>query len=75
MHDTRITRLTITPAGASIYDELAFHVEIDDEGAGEFIVIKDGDGARISINPDEWPVLRAAVDRMIDEEMRDVPPQ
>lgn len=63
----RITRITVAPPGEPIYSELVTHVEIEDESAGEFVVIKQSGRTdnSIAINPDEWPALRAAIDRMI----------
>jgi len=68
-HEERITRVTIAPKDASLVDEMAMHVEIEDEGAGEYVVVISN-GARptpgaISINPDEWPLLRETIDEMI----------
>ena len=43
-----------------------FTVKIDDEGAGEFVTIVDDDrDARVSIDPEEWPMLRSVIDDMI----------
>ena len=68
-HEKRITRVTIAPEGADMVDEMAMHVEIEDEGAGEYVVVISNEGrARpgvVSINPDEWPLLRETIDEMI----------
>lgn len=46
-------------------------VEIDDEGDGEFVVVRTQDYTttepRLLINPDEWPQLRAAINRAMRE--------
>ena len=63
---TRITQLTVAPAGADLYDDRSTHIEIDDEGGGEFIkVVQPCGSADIRIDPEEWPVIRAAIDKMI----------
>ena len=68
---TRVTRLSIMPEGAPIFSDQCTHVEIEDEAAGEFVVVRqqsehvDGDGQAIQIAPDEWPALRDAIDELI----------
>jgi len=67
-HEKRITRVTIAPKGAEIIDRMAMHVEIDTEGAGEYVAVSQEMGernSRISIDADEWPLLRETIDEMI----------
>lgn len=65
---TRITQLTVAPEGADLYDDRSTHIGIDDEGGGEFIkVVQPGGFSDTRINPDEWPAIRAAIDRLFDE--------
>lgn len=61
---TRVTRIHLTPG--SILDERAFSIEIDDEGGGEFLVIRSAycEHAPLAIDVDEWPALRDAIDLM-----------
>ena len=64
---TRVTKLTITPDGEPLFSNQATDVLIDDEAAGEFVVVEqnaEGMG-KIAIDPDEWPVIRAAINRMV----------
>ena len=64
---TRVTKLTITPDGEPLFSEQATDVLIEDIAAGEFVVVEqraDGMG-KIAIDPDEWPVIRAAINRMV----------
>jgi len=64
---TRVTKLTITPDGEPLFSERATDVLIEDMAAGEFVVVEqraDGMG-KIAIDPDEWPTLRAAINRMV----------
>ena len=63
-YETRITRLTVCPAGKEIYDENATNIEITDDAAGEFIEVIQGE-KRIQITPEEWPELQDAIDEMI----------
>ena len=64
---TRVTRIHLTPD--TIFNERAFSIEIDDEGAGEFLVIRSlapwAENA-LAIEAGEWPALRDAVDLMIE---------
>lgn len=65
---TRITQLTVAPEGADLYDDRSTHIEIDDDGVGEFVTISQPDnGATIRIDPTEWPAIRAAVNKLIKE--------
>ena len=32
-----------------------------DEGAGPYLLVSDGDGREIGIDPEEWPELRRAI--------------
>lgn len=65
-HITRATRLHVMPEGEPLFSELAYTVEIDDEAAGEFVVVCDFEG-KIRIDAKEWPALREAIDRMVKE--------
>lgn len=69
-YETRVTRLTVVPQGEPIYGELATHVEIVDEAAGEFVEISKTTlvGREVvGIDPVEWPALRDAIQKMISE--------
>ena len=60
---TRTTRIHLTPD--SILHERAFSIEIDDEGAGEFLVIRGVcEPGVLAIDVSEWPALRDAIDFM-----------
>lgn len=62
---TRTTRVTLTKN--SVSDSDCFDIEIADED-GEYVVVSCGiNGNSISINPDEWPFLRDAIDRVFEE--------
>lgn len=66
----RVVGLMVLPDGEPLHCDRSTRVEITDEAAGEFVVITqstDSSSGRIEIEPDEWPVLRAAIDRMIRE--------
>jgi hypothetical protein len=55
--------------GESIFHPQAIEVEIEDEAAGEYLIIRQcGDHIKpgeIGISPEEWPILRATIDDMI----------
>ena len=61
---TRTTQLTVGPEGSWIYGETTFRVAIDDEGGGEFVVVRNAE-AEINIDPREWEALRDAIDQMV----------
>jgi hypothetical protein len=63
-YESRITELTITPIGKPIFCEEAMVVRIDNEAAGEFVIVSQGDG-KLAIDPDEWPAIRRAINDMV----------
>ena len=67
----RTTRMHIVPEGEPIFSELGYTIEIDDEAGGEYIHLKDGsitgDKDGVKIDPDHWPAVRDAIDRMVDQ--------
>lgn len=72
-YKTRIMSLAVFPEGKHIFDEDATVISIDDEGGGEFILLKqdDTDGEHfIRINTAEWPFVCAAVQKMMDDMIR-----
>ena len=76
MMEERVTQVVVAPKGEPIYSELVTTVAIEDEVAGEFVAVSQehAEGnARVLINPDEWPSLRSAINKMIrrcrDEEV------
>lgn len=68
-YETRTTRIVVTPAGKDILDDLATTIEIDHEGAGEYITVSQfrETTQKIAIDPGEWPHLRAAIDRLHED--------
>lgn len=68
-YETRPTRLTVAPTGAAIFAERATHIEIDDEGGGEFVVIRqagnDDKEYLLRVDADEWEPIVAAVNRLL----------
>jgi hypothetical protein len=69
---TRTTEIAVAPEDSDLYDERVTRIAIEDEGAGEFVVVKQT-GAEpdskleVRIDPDEWAFLKPAIQRMIDE--------
>ena len=64
----RYTQITVAPEGDPIFSEQATHISIEDEACGEYVrVTQYGAKAKyeININPEEWPILRDAIDTMI----------
>lgn len=67
-YKTRVTRLLVVPQGEPTFSEQATTVEIADEAAGEFVEVTQhgrSDIGKIAINPEEWPALRAAINRLV----------
>ncbi len=69
-YEQRIMTIAVMPVGQPTFSELTTNVSIDDECAGEFVIVEQSgrtDIGKIAICPDEWPTLRAAIDQMISE--------
>jgi hypothetical protein len=50
---------------------MATHVEIEDEAAGEFVIVtqhKDGQNKGITVEPNDWPAIRAAIEILLGSE-------
>lgn len=65
---TRVTRLLVLPEGEPAYSEMGTTVSIDDEAGGEYVVVEQHgrtDIGKIAVNPEEWPALRAAINRLV----------
>lgn len=64
----RTTQIMVHPADDdSTLSEMATTVSIDDEGGGEYVKAEQVTTGAILINPDEWPAIREAIDRMVSE--------
>lgn len=70
-YEVRITRLTIAPPDECLFSEMATDIEIEDEAAGEFVVVRQKSIAT-SVNPqeiricrDEWPALLECVSYLL----------
>jgi hypothetical protein len=75
-YTTRITAMTVNAAGEALFSEMATEIRIVDEAAGEFVEVDQSarsDMGKISIDPEEWPTLRAAIDQMIDGCAKEAP--
>lgn len=69
-YETRVTAVIVAPVGESTFSEMATMVSIEDDAAGEYVVVRqDGriDFGKIAIDQAEWPALRAAIDSMIEK--------
>lgn len=67
-YECRATQYSIGPKGGPIYAEGTLRIDIDDEAGGEFISLKQDSlfqDACIRIDPDEWPLVRKAIDRLV----------
>lgn len=65
----RTTQLTIAPVGEPIFSEQATQLTIEDESAGEYLVVTQQSGkedGRVRIYPEEWPSIKMAVEILLD---------
>jgi len=65
----RTTQLTVAPEGEPIFSERAYTVTIDDQSAGEYVVVEslDDQGGKITIDKADWVALRDAIEAMVKE--------
>jgi hypothetical protein len=49
------------PAGEPIFSEQATEVYIEDEAAGPFVVVAQGEG-KVSMDFEQWPAIRDAIE-------------
>lgn len=60
--------LIVVPDGEPTFSEQATTIQIADESAGEFVEVIQHGGlelGKVQINPEEWPAIRDAIDRLI----------
>lgn len=71
----RVTRLTVGPKGEDIFSDRVTHIEIDDEGLGEYLKIMQGEEtfSGIRVDVDEWPAIAGAIDMMIEHIQANAP--
>ena len=62
---TRATKVTISPEKEPIFSELSTHISIEDEAAGEFIKVEQVDNGFITIDREEWPIIKAEIDKIV----------
>lgn len=55
---------TITVTSTHVHSDQAYRVTLADDGAGCYVRVETGE-QEIGIDPDEWPALRRAIDRMV----------
>lgn len=67
-YEARTTRVTVNKKGDPIFSPLATHIEIADEAAGEFLIVRqdrDDDGQYITIDAgEEWEAIKGEIDEM-----------
>ena len=63
-YEKHITRITVMPKGESVCTCEATNIEIQDYGAGPFIVLSQCNEAcpKVSLNLEDWPMIRDTID-------------
>lgn len=62
---TRPISWVVKPISEPIFSERAMQVTICDDAGGEFVELRDSQGGKTSIEPSEWPALRAAINKAV----------
>ena len=68
----RVVSIVVLPEGDPLFSEMAKRIDITDEAGGEFLEVWQPSGrpdanGKLQIDPNEWPALRQAIDRMVVE--------
>ena len=66
-YEERITSVVVLPEGKPLFDPHATIIKLDDEAAGEFLIIQqqtDEGTGEIRIDIDEWPKIRRSINKM-----------
>jgi hypothetical protein len=69
-YETRTSKIVVTRKGEPIFEEFATSIEIADEAAGEYLEVSqcsDSHDGKIAICKEEWPVIRAAINKMLKQ--------
>lgn len=72
-YTSRITQITVLPAGDPIFSDMATIISIDSDGAGEFIKVRQQmDTTResdqtVAFEPEEWEEIKGAIDQMFKD--------
>jgi len=63
--------LTVKPKDMEIFSDMATEVQIDDDGGGAFIVLRQHPSHRdvqeVKIDPCEWPWIIKAVEQQLEQ--------
>lgn len=65
-YQTVLKSIMVKTKESDINDGGATVIHLEDVGGGLFVVVEQ-DEARIGINPDEWPLIREAIETMLDQ--------
>ena len=59
----------ILPLATSLYSEMSTTVELEDEGAGLFVVVIQAgrEQGKIALTSEEWPLVRGAIEALLIE--------
>lgn len=68
-YETRMTAMIVAPKGEPIFHETATEIRIVGHAAGEFVIVVQHGAAtgHISVDPEAWPALRKAINKMVKE--------
>lgn len=66
-YEIRVTEWIVCKKGGTIFDDGNVRVRIEDEAAGEFVVVDSLDeNGKVRLNPEEWPTVRNAIEIAVE---------
>lgn len=72
---SHVAALIVRPINEPIFSELVTKIYLDDQAAGLFVVVEQNgrESGKVSIGPEDWPMVRSAIDTLM-EQCHDRPP-
>jgi hypothetical protein len=66
-YESRATEWIVCKVNGTIFHDGNIRVRIEDEDAGEFVVVDSLDeNGKVRINPDEWPMVKSTIQRAVE---------
>lgn len=68
-YHTITAKLVVKPERDELFSEMATHIELEDEGAGAYVVVTQPGGRTdktgVAFDAKEWPLIRQAIEDML----------
>ena len=68
--ETRTIKIAVVPKNEPIFSRETTTIEIVDDSGGEYLEVcqcNEENEGKICINPEEWPTIKEAIEKMLEE--------